>query len=78
MSKKRTHHDYRLAVSASSKEELAGNLEAYIKGQARQGMSAGNVEAGKYNKAVFVYTGMYLYGGLWADSSLKKSLCLEI
>ncbi|WDZ54630.1 non-ribosomal peptide synthetase/type I polyketide synthase [Paenibacillus polymyxa] len=62
MSKKRTHHDYRLAVSASSKEELAGNLEAYIKGQARQGMSAGNVEAGKYNKAVFVYTGM---GPIW-------------
>jgi acyl transferase domain-containing protein/NADP-dependent 3-hydroxy acid dehydrogenase YdfG/phospholipid N-methyltransferase/aryl carrier-like protein len=55
---RRGHHNYRLAVAANSKEELAENLEAFLAGETRIGMSDGRVVSDKSPKLAFVFSGM--------------------
>lgn len=62
MANRKAHLENRLTVCASSLEELAQNLESYASGQLIKGMANSKEEAGKYNKVVFVYTGM---GPIW-------------
>lgn len=55
---RRDHHDHRLAVVASSKEDLAQRLEAFLLGETRRGMSSGRVVSGRSHKLTFVFSGM--------------------
>jgi acyl transferase domain-containing protein/ubiquinone/menaquinone biosynthesis C-methylase UbiE len=55
---RRGHHNYRLAVVADSKQELATNLEAFLAGETRLGMSSGSLVPGKSPKLAFVFSGM--------------------
>lgn len=57
-SAKRSHHDYRLAVSGRSHDELAGQLEAFLAGEARVGIVSGRRPASGRPKLAFVFTGM--------------------
>ena len=62
-SKHKSHHNFRLAVSARSKEEFIESLENFLAGKMPKEISDGIVVPNKYNnKAVFVYTGM---GPIW-------------
>ncbi|MBD8498536.1 type I polyketide synthase [Paenibacillus arenosi] len=56
-SSRRTHHQYRLAIVAHSKEELTEKLEAFLEGESLSGVVTGNMQT-KRPPSVFVYTGM--------------------
>jgi hybrid polyketide synthase/nonribosomal peptide synthetase FtdB len=60
--KRRTHHEHRLAISAYTKEEFIQKLDAFLAGENQMGVSVGRAVANKYQKLVFVYTGM---GPIW-------------
>jgi acyl transferase domain-containing protein/NADPH:quinone reductase-like Zn-dependent oxidoreductase/surfactin synthase thioesterase subunit/SAM-dependent methyltransferase len=51
-----THHDIRLAVVASSKEELAKSLEVYLSGETLAGIAEGKANEVR-DKVVFVFSG---------------------
>jgi acyl transferase domain-containing protein/acyl carrier protein len=61
-SRRRSHHEHRLALVASSLEELAGALSAYLEGEPRAGVFVGPDEPGPPPKVVFVFPGQ---GGQW-------------
>jgi acyl transferase domain-containing protein/acyl carrier protein len=54
---RRTHHDYRLALVCRSQEESAECLDAFLRGDARPGLSRGRVVPGRRDKVVFVFSG---------------------
>ena len=55
---RKTHHDYRLAIVASSASELAERLQSYIdSGTAQAGVAVGRREAGREPSLAFVYSG---------------------
>ena len=60
--KRRAYHEHRLAVSAYTKEEFIQKLNAFLAGEQQMGISVGHTAANKYQKLVFVYTGM---GPIW-------------
>lgn len=60
--KRRTHHEYRLAISAYTKEEFIRKLDAFLADENQMGVSVGRAVAGKNQKLIFVYTGM---GPIW-------------
>ncbi|WP_269324382.1 type I polyketide synthase [Chondromyces apiculatus] len=62
-SHRRTHHEHRLVVVGNSHEELAERLDAFTRGEARPGIAAGRVAAGRRRKVVFVFPGQ---GAQWA------------
>jgi acyl transferase domain-containing protein/acyl carrier protein len=53
----RTHHDFRLASSASSLEELAGTLSAFAAGESPAGLEAGRVDRRDSTRVAFLFTG---------------------
>ena len=55
---RRSHHDYRLAVVASSVEELQDKLLDYHAGAESPGVVHGQVQNAAERKLAFVYTGM--------------------
>ncbi|MBI5394834.1 MAG: type I polyketide synthase [Verrucomicrobia bacterium] len=59
---RRTHHAYRLAVTANSSDELRQRLEAYAAGQGLAGVVAGRVVSGQRRRIAFVFTGQ---GSQW-------------
>ena len=59
---RRSHHEYRLAVTGNSREQLIEGLAAYVLGEARPGLSAGHKVSGRGSKVVFVFPGQ---GSQW-------------
>jgi acyl transferase domain-containing protein/acyl carrier protein len=59
---RRTHHAHRLALVGSSREQLAEQLEAFLEGESRPGMSSGRKLGDLQRKLVFVFSGQ---GSQW-------------
>ncbi|WP_437479732.1 beta-ketoacyl synthase N-terminal-like domain-containing protein [Sorangium sp. So ce1014] len=59
---RRSHHNHRLAVVGSSREELAASLDACVEGQAPPGATRGVAEPGARASVVFVFSGQ---GSQW-------------
>src|SRR5215204_2151287 len=59
---RRTHHAHRLALVGSSRERLAEQLEAFLEGEVRPGMSSGRKLGDQRRKLVFVFSGQ---GSQW-------------
>jgi myxalamid-type polyketide synthase MxaE and MxaD len=56
------HHDHRLAVTGDSPAELIESLEAFVRGEARAGLSFGRKPSARRRKLVFVFPGQ---GSQW-------------
>jgi acyl transferase domain-containing protein/acyl carrier protein len=65
---RRSHHDYRLAVTGQSLEQLSEVLEAFLRGEARPGLSSGRKVSGRQRKLVFVFPGQ---GSQWFGMGQK-------
>jgi acyl transferase domain-containing protein/acyl carrier protein len=59
---RRSHHDYRLAVIGKSSEQLSESLEAYLRNEARPGLSFDRRISSHPRKLVFVFPGQ---GSQW-------------
>jgi len=57
-----SHHEYRLAVTGKSPAQLVESLEAFLRGEARPGLSSGRKLSTGRRKLVFVFPGQ---GGQW-------------
>jgi acyl transferase domain-containing protein len=57
-----SHHDYRLAVTGNSPAQLMESLEAFLRGEARPGLSSGRRLSARKRKLVFVFPGQ---GSQW-------------
>lgn len=55
---RRTHHQYRAAFVAASREELCDRLDAFAAGQAAPGSCSGTASVNDAPRLVFVFTGM--------------------
>jgi len=56
-SARREHHPYRMAVAGRTSEDLRESLEAFLAGERRPGLSAGEAPAGQPPKLAFVFCG---------------------
>ena len=65
---RRSHHDYRLAVTGHSPEQLTEGLEAFLRGETRPGLSSGRQISGRRRKLVFVFPGQ---GSQWFGMGRK-------
>jgi len=65
---RRNHHDYRLAVTGQSLEQLSDALDAFSRREARPGMSSGAKTSGRRRKLVFVFPGQ---GSQWFGMGQK-------
>jgi acyl transferase domain-containing protein/acyl carrier protein len=65
---RRSHHDYRLAVTGHSLEQLSEVLEAFLRGESRPGLSSGPKISGRRRKLVFVFPGQ---GSQWFGMGRK-------
>jgi len=54
---RRGHHDHRLALVVSSKEDVADHLEMYLKGEVFPSLQSGQRFSGSSSKLVFVFSG---------------------
>jgi acyl transferase domain-containing protein/acyl carrier protein len=61
-STRRSHYDYRLAVTGNSAEQLSESLEAYLREEAHPGLSSGKKDPSQRRKLVFVFPGQ---GSQW-------------
>ena len=59
---RRGHHDYRLALVASSRDEVVEALDAYRRGEPHLSTLAGRRLSGRRPRTAFVFSG---HGGLW-------------
>jgi acyl transferase domain-containing protein/acyl carrier protein len=57
-----SHHDDRLAASGNSPARLIESLEAFVRGEARSGLSSGRKPSARRRKLVFVFPGQ---GSQW-------------
>jgi len=57
-----SHHDHRLAVIGDSPAQLIENLEAFVRGEARPGLSSGRKPSARQRKLAFVFPGQ---GSQW-------------
>ena len=57
-----SHHDFRLAVTGNSPVQLLESLEAFLRGEARPGLSSGRKLSARRRKLVFVFPGQ---GSQW-------------
>jgi acyl transferase domain-containing protein/acyl carrier protein len=56
------HHDHRLALTGNSPAQLIESLEAFLRGEARPGLSSGRKLSSRRRKLVFVFPGQ---GSQW-------------
>jgi acyl transferase domain-containing protein/acyl carrier protein len=61
-SARRSHHDYRLAVTGDSPQQISEGLEAFLKGETRAGLSCGRKALAGRGKLAFVFSGQ---GSQW-------------
>ncbi|XXY19860.1 beta-ketoacyl synthase N-terminal-like domain-containing protein [Sorangium sp. So ce216] len=59
---RRSHHAYRLAITAGSHEEAVDNLTAFLEGKVRPGVTAGRAQQDVPSEVVFVFPGQ---GSQW-------------
>jgi myxalamid-type polyketide synthase MxaD len=59
---RRSHHEHRLAVTGNTAAQMAEGLEAFLRGEARPGLSAGHKPSDRRRKLVFVFPGQ---GSQW-------------
>jgi tyrocidine synthetase III len=59
---RRSHHDYRLAVTGNSPAQLIRSLEAFLQGEGHPGLSSGRTISGRRSKLAFVFSGQ---GSQW-------------
>jgi acyl transferase domain-containing protein/acyl carrier protein len=59
---RRNHHDYRLVVDGTSSQQLVEGLEAFHRGETRNGLSSGRKASVGGRKLVFVFSGQ---GSQW-------------
>ncbi|MDI1477095.1 type I polyketide synthase [Polyangium sp. y55x31] len=59
---RRTHHEHRLAAVGATREELAGLLASFVRGEAPGGVVQGKIAAQARPKVVFVFPGQ---GSQW-------------
>jgi amino acid adenylation domain-containing protein/thioester reductase-like protein len=59
---RRSQHDHRLAIAGSSREELSEGLAAFLRSEARPGLSSGRAVVSRRRKLVFVFPGQ---GSQW-------------
>jgi myxalamid-type polyketide synthase MxaE and MxaD len=57
-----SHHDHHLAVTGNSPAQLMESLEAFLRGEARPGLSSGRKLSARRRKLVFVFPGQ---GSQW-------------
>ena len=57
-----SHHDHRLAVTGNSAAQMMESLEAFLRGEARPGLSSGRKLSARRRKLVFVFPGQ---GSQW-------------
>jgi len=57
-----SHHDYRLAVTGDSPAQLMESLDAFLRGEARPGLSSGRRLSARRRKLAFVFPGQ---GSQW-------------
>ncbi len=69
---RREHHDHRLCVSGSTREELTEQLDAFTRGETRPFMAAGIRRAGQPKKVVFVFPGQ---GSQWPGMTRRLLAC---
>jgi acyl transferase domain-containing protein/NADPH:quinone reductase-like Zn-dependent oxidoreductase/ubiquinone/menaquinone biosynthesis C-methylase UbiE/acyl carrier protein len=62
LSRRRTHHDHRLALVVQSPQDLRAQLEAFVAGQTPPGLRTGHPVSGQTPKLAFVFTGQ---GAQW-------------
>jgi acyl transferase domain-containing protein/acyl carrier protein len=65
---RRSHHDYRLALTGNSLEQMAEGLQVFLRGEARPGLSLGPKVSGRQRKLVFVFPGQ---GSQWFGMGQK-------
>ncbi len=65
---RRGHHDYRLAVTGDSPDQMAAALEAFLIGQTRPGLFSGRRVSSRNRKLVFVFPGQ---GSQWFGMGRK-------
>ncbi len=65
---RRSHHEYRLAVTGNSAAQLADGLETFIRGKTRPGLCSGRKLSDRQRKLVFVYPGQ---GSQWFGMGRK-------
>jgi myxalamid-type polyketide synthase MxaD len=61
-SARRSHHDFRLAVSGNSSAQLIEGLDAFLSGETRAGLSSGRKALAKSKRLAFVFSGQ---GSQW-------------
>jgi acyl transferase domain-containing protein/acyl carrier protein len=61
-SARRSHNDYRLSVTGNSPEQLIDGLDAFLKGETRNGLSSGRKALAGRKKLAFVFSGQ---GSQW-------------
>jgi myxalamid-type polyketide synthase MxaD len=59
---RRSHHDYRLAVTGYSREQMTEGLQAFLQGEPRPGLSSGRKDSARRRKLAFVFPGQ---GSQW-------------
>ena len=62
VARRRAHHEHRFAVVARSHDELRDSLEAFVRQEARTGLSFGRALPGRRPKVAFVFPGQ---GSQW-------------
>ncbi|WP_437970633.1 SDR family NAD(P)-dependent oxidoreductase [Sorangium sp. So ce260] len=65
---RRSHHEHRLVVLGSSREELAASLDAFARGEARPGVVRGRTASAVQPKIAFVFSG---WGSQWTGMGLS-------
>ncbi len=65
-----SHHEHRLAVTGNSPAQLSETLEAFLRGEARPGLSSGRTLSSRRRKLVFVFPGQ---GGQWFGMGRRLS-----
>ena len=59
---RRTHHEYRLAATGRTREDLAGQLQTFLRDETSAGLSEGRSVPGRRRKLAFVFSGQ---GSQW-------------
>ena len=63
-----SHHEHRLAVTGNSPAQLSESLDAFLRSEARPGLSSGRKFSTRQRKLVFVFPGQ---GGQWIGMSRR-------
>ena len=72
-SARRSHHDYRMAVTGDSSQQLVEGLEAFLKGETRAGLSSGRKALAPAENWFLFFPGKGRNGSAWAGRCCTRS-----